>query len=181
MRLLRLRDYLRVCGADLRRAGPVFAGQGLPPRVRSRLVDGQIGDGSRGITSACAEQTDWAAACSCWARDYLRVCGADLLDGFNIDAVQGLPPRVRSRQLHMRLAACGAGITSACAEQTSTSPAILTSRWDYLRVCGADLGISVYDTQGHGLPPRVRSRRFLRSLRPVSTGITSACAEQTSG
>ena len=50
-------DHLRVCGADFICASIFAISPGSPPRVRSRQPDALRRSGSRGITSACAEQT----------------------------------------------------------------------------------------------------------------------------
>ena len=93
-------DHLRVCGADWlnESVGPNVSGS--PPRVRSRLRSGRLRRGWNGITSACAEQTNWWNLETGDLRDHLRVCGADsdvLADALG---VKGSPPRVRSRQLY---------------------------------------------------------------------------------
>ena len=50
-------DHLRVCGADELAALVMALRTGSPPRVRSRLSRRLARASSRGITSACAEQT----------------------------------------------------------------------------------------------------------------------------
>ena len=132
-----------------------------------------------GITSACAEQTWGNRPHPNDGWDHLRVCGADLLDGFNIDAVQGSPPRVRSRPLKVGREYDVHGITSACAEQTSVSKARLPLTRDHLRVCGADYPSDGYDSVYEGSPPRVRSRPKNDDTPHRKERITSACAEQT--
>lgn len=89
------------------------------------------------------------------------------------------------------------GITSACAEQTAANTSPHSSTTDHLRVCGADssgvvrsrdhLRVCGADARVHqrqhgqvGSPPRVRSRRWWHARLSLRTGITSACAEQTS-
>ena len=116
-------DHLRVCGADGLSLGALRAVPGSPPRVRSRQGR-QAGElDGRGITSACAEQTDtrW-----CWwkaQRDHLRVCGADG-DRLALQSIEfGSPPRVRSRRIRWSKCRRWTGITSACAEQTACQPA----------------------------------------------------------
>ena len=71
----------------------------------------------------------------------------------------GLPPRVRSRRLSASACNASMGITSACAEQTIGRTVPPCARRDYLRVCGADLGLAIPPELERGLPPRVRSRR----------------------
>ena len=91
-------DHLRVCGAD--RTGVVSAPSmlGSPPRVRSRPHWGQLPANSRGITSACAEQTDSTSSNDGADWDHLRVCGADEPDNSPSVLANGSPPRVRSRR-----------------------------------------------------------------------------------
>ena len=94
-------------------------------------------------------------------------------------AESGLPPRVRSRLGNRYRHVKPCGITSACAEQT-IRPLLTTERLrDYLRVCGADHGITLSNPWNTGLPPRVRSRQCQLRHYELSPGITSACAEQT--
>ena len=114
-------DHLRVCGADA--AGPEHGHDesGSPPRVRSRPLAVVLVVSPVGITSACAEQTPWASSSATRRRDHLRVCGADRLDVFYLLVGAGSPPRVRSRHGHEVRQDARRGITSACAEQT-TSP-----------------------------------------------------------
>ena len=71
---------------------------GLPPRVRSRRPPVQPPTAQGGITSACAEQTRDLSRPNARMRDYLRVCGADVLVAGVLDVF--------------------GWITSACAEQT---------------------------------------------------------------
>ena len=153
------RDHLRVCGADGALAPASHGDAGSPPRVRSRQHRGATHPRPQRITSACAEQTSWPRWSWRCARDHLRVCGADFRGGWPVHLRGGSPPRVRSRPDYASLADQRPGITSACAEQTSTSTTPSFQVWDHLRVCGADhatpLGDGYYE------------------------GITSACAEQT--
>ncbi len=111
------------------------------------------------ITSACAEQTH-AIIC----RD---ITGT------------GSPPRVRSRPGRTVADARQTGITSACAEQTVSLWKPTPKPGDHLRVCGADFSHSFRRLPHRGSPPRVRSRRGRRTEGARGTGITSACAEQT--
>ena len=73
------------------------------------------------------------------------------------------------------------GITSACAEQTPDCPTVPRAGWDHLRVCGADKVHDRFIRHVRGSPPRVRSRRIRPGRKGGGPGITSACAEQTSG
>ena len=152
------RDHLRVCGADSVYRSPLMSTVGSSPRVRSRLPDLPQMSSCVRIISACAEQTRTRRRGLRLERDHLRVCGADDAtvdpDGLHL----GSSPRVRSRQLHMRRAACRAGIISACAEQTCLHPGCWKHCSDHLRVCGADWMFVILPTAYMGSSPRVRSR-----------------------
>ena len=134
----------------------------------------------RGITSACAEQTNGSTTDAPRRRDHLRVCGADLVESRRKVMNLGSPPRVRSRRAHRHESGGHAGITSACAEQTRPTGIGCVSSEDRLRVCGADGSSGLWAFLQWGSPPRVRSRRIQDRLHKLFGGITSACAEQTS-
>ena len=152
-------DHLRVCGADPRNPRWMIALSGSPPRVRSRPRRSVPAYQDVGITSACAEQTEFSRDETIALRDHLRVCGADLMVFIRLCAVAGSPPRVRSRRR--------AG--AACSRAVG----------DHLRVCGADATEACGEDHGQGSPPRVRSRPSTPSRADGKHGITSACAEQT--
>ena len=155
--------------------------QGSPPRVRSRPRQGHRPQEQRGITSACAEQTRRHSGGGGVPRDHLRVCGADRLGAAGYASAGGSPPRVRSRRHDHRQRWNGHGITSACAEQTRPRSRRPSRRRDHLRVCGADFKSGDVQTVVNGSPPRVRSRHPDHTSGNTGPGITSACAEQTSG
>ena len=173
------RDHLRVCGADLYILYTLSFGNGSPPRVRSRLGDDLHALMQGGITSACAEQTGSGANARFPPRDHLRVCGADDIAAIVNAATEGSPPRVRSRRVGFHVLCVAPRITSACAEQTRTLALSALFSGDHLRVCGADRVQPNRCEVLVGSPPRVRSRRRDRERTHVPTGITSACAEQT--
>ena len=172
-------DHLRVCGADHLGLILVMEKLGSPPRVRSRRRLAVAHAGGTGITSACAEQTAYAAGIPAKPRDHLRVCGADEQEPYDTAIITGSPPRVRSRLQKFRVDDLAERITSACAEQTMTEDKRKRHRWDHLRVCGADPPSFSILAAGVGSPPRVRSRLIVPAHVPYRRGITSACAEQT--
>ena len=173
------RDHLRVCGADTGRQGTQTRSGGSPPRVRSRHRTGFDAAAATRITSACAEQTAEVDGDVVDVVDHLRVCGADFGDDGRAVRGRGSPPRVRSRHFEERFAEPGAGITSACAEQTRARESPTTRHRDHLRVCGADGAGLVRVQDLPGSPPRVRSRRDDERHAGRPARITSACAEQT--
>ena len=173
-------DHLRVCGADMVAISLGVTVRGSPPRVRSRRRSHRLCERWPGITSACAEQTT-GISCPCRVdRDHLRVCGADCRSAWRRPCPNGSPPRVRSRPARPRQHPRRRRITSACAEQTSTSRTRWTPSRDHLRVCGADTPAFVRAAIDRGSPPRVRSRPLSCWASMDTVGITSACAEQTS-
>ena len=100
--------------------------------------------------------------------------------GFGCAENQGSPPRVRSRLGYIEVGHGVGGITSACAEQTSSGSLSSCVSGDHLRVCGADTPVVSILAAGVGSPPRVRSRLDFTYHLVFEDGITSACAEQTS-
>ena len=168
-----------MCGADEFLQGKYPAVTGSPPRVRSRLRDCQSVRQPVGITSACAEQTRPSGPVDSGRGDHLRVCGADSLYSSASSELVGSPPRVRSRRRSHARPVVGRGITSACAEQTPDTTGQGRHPKDHLRVCGADQVPLRRDASAGGSPPRVRSRPRVGRPGERSTGITSACAEQT--
>ena len=176
-----MRDHLRVCGADLKAAAMASKKKGSSPRVRSRQRVVPRMHQPPGIISACAEQTDWLDSSMNLPRDHLRVCGADLGNACDAFNPYGSSPRVRSRHILAYYAIIGAGIISACAEQTDQSEKRLTCSSDHLRVCGADIDTDETVDVVPGSSPRVRSRQSIIFGDNRCPGIISACAEQTHG
>ena len=108
------------------------------------------------------------------------MCGADDAGRSNTVGSLGSPPRVRSRHVIPLSFGVILGITSACAEQTRACNTPRPHHRDHLRVCGADRDSLGYSGVMPGSPPRVRSRHPGSEYRYPRSGITSACAEQTS-
>ena len=131
-------DHLRVCGADRSRHPTRHRTHGSPPRVRSRPIPNAWNGAVFRITSACAEQTASGTAAASSAQDHLRVCGADAHGVGRQGPCAGSPPRVRSRRSDRSGSGSTRRITSACAEQTSSSRSNRMMSGDHLRVCGAD-------------------------------------------
>ena len=174
-------DHLRVCGADMGDyIGGDYAG-GSSPRVRSRRRSMSHCPAmyTRGIISACAEQTGIRQRPLHSIGDHLRVCGADSARDMVAGVRDGSSPRVRSRPNCLVSSLSCSGIISACAEQTGNHRADGREGWDHLRVCGADDIIEQCLTAETGSSPRVRSRQVVRLHKEFKEGIISACAEQT--
>ncbi len=172
-------DHLRVCGADMNRLDYIAQDVGSSPRVRSRhlVFKGTVIDPR--IISACAEQTRSRGLPKRLTSDHLRVCGADPGVYFTQSGMAGSSPRVRSRLVPPEQGVVSAGIISACAEQTPSSPDEMSRIRDHLRVCGADREWCERTVSSAGSSPRVRSRPVASTRSPRRRGIISACAEQT--
>ena len=72
-----VRDYPRVCGADLPQMQDIDPRMGLPPRVRGRRAADHGTVPEEGTTPACAGQTRTVPDGCVAITDYPRVCGAD--------------------------------------------------------------------------------------------------------
>ena len=70
---------------------------GSPPRVRGKGRCHHLVIFVHGITPACAGKR----YCNCFAQvvngDHPRVCGEKLMASFNVESVEGSPPRVRGK------------------------------------------------------------------------------------
>ena len=90
----------------------------------------------RGTTSACAENTLISSSLAFRTRNYLRVRGEYLEQGFSPSPHEELPPRAR------RIPGCSSpgnhnsGTTSACAENTPIGYLLRRGYGNYLRVRG---------------------------------------------
>ena len=138
---------------------------GSSPRVRSGLVEFLVRRGQVGIISARAERTWGPVLASVRVSDHLRACGADPYERPLVIADLGSSPRVRSGLVRRVRGPRRRGIISACAERTRSANADAIAAGDHLRVCGADLVLSVPGCGDVGSSPRVRSGRWA-SARP---------------
>ena len=107
------------------------------------------------------------------------MCGADIVVSVESCPLLGSSPRVRSRQRTDESKSLEGRIISACAEQTSTLSRPRRTRWDHLRVCGADTVFALTQMPSAGSSPRVRSRPEYWESEQKQHRIISACAEQT--
>ena len=111
-------NYLRVRGEyRVPASEPVMPAE-LPPRARRIQYDPADFFGSRGTTSACAENTRHDTRRADSTRNYLRVRG-EYGSGMRPGARSAeLPPRARRIHRPMIAAFRNYGTTSACAENT---------------------------------------------------------------
>ena len=158
--LLLSRNYLRVRGeyiGDTRH--PIHEAE-LPPRAR-RIRFGRVaGTPFGGTTSACAENTKPPCGVSHDAGNYLRVRGEYTITLLTIPILRELPPRARRILAFPAGVMHNGGTTSACAENTLSTPMAAAAPRNYLRVRG-------------------EYRKLYGVCLPLK-GTTSACAENTS-
>ena len=89
--------------------------RGSPPRVRGKVLNGEIQDGVVRITPASAGKSRFLPAYTIAIEDHPRVCG----EKFGCPCVHricgGSPPRVRGKVPESQSAHSGRRITPACA------------------------------------------------------------------
>ena len=172
-------NYLRVRGEyRVPASEPVMPAE-LPPRARRIQYDPADFFGSRGTTSACAENTAKSVLAANHHRNYLRVRGEY---GHSLQPqrmASELPPRARRIQFSDSLYLKIGGTTSACAENTKPISTLLPINWNYLRVRGEYTTLAMVCGLIMELPPR--ARRIPHDSQTLSRlrGTTSACAENT--
>ena len=151
----------------------------LPPRARRIHPIGLDGHVPTGTTSACAENTYAGLHPYPYRRNYLRVRG-EYLDGWREWGMgDELPPRARRIPRRGLVLHDEIGTTSACAENTLRVFQARRARVNYLRVRG-EYAVSAPPTPvAMELPPRARRIHYYNTVLCMSSGTTSACAENT--
>ena len=157
----------------------VGVGLELPPRARRIPAGKKTLRRCAGTTSACAENTCSICASLLRLWNYLRVRGEYAWACSVFCIAWELPPRARRILTHSCSPRQSLGTTSACAENTWSSPSESAYSRNYLRVRGEY-------RQKHSrrfgvleLPPRARRIRVSPLSPNQDHGTTSACAENT--
>ena len=154
-------------------------GEGSPPRVRGKLVEGANVDTENRITPACAGKTSPVIIFPNCARDHPRVCGENCCQILCGTAAAGSPPRVRGKPTCRRTLSTSARITPACAGKTWRNTLGLRGAQDHPRVCGENSAGLSSQTLSRGSPPRVRGKPDEKDPVVIATRITPACAGKT--
>ncbi len=95
------RDHPRVCGENSTEFTPAARCRGSPPRVRGKLIVGNLIRHACRITPACAGKTFNTILLSGEKKDHPRVCGENrILVGYPGEWT-GSPPRVRGKPTRM--------------------------------------------------------------------------------
>ena len=130
------RDHPRVCGEQRSLLRWRHGGGGSPPRVRGTEGSG-FGDVlDNRITPACAGNSSSISSKYRMPRDHPRVCGEQIRANGNEPICKGSPPRVRGTDSSYVRRTVRIGITPACAGNSQSITATLTSTEDHPRVCG---------------------------------------------
>ena len=96
-----------------------FVNIGSPPRVRGTAADQLATQSLYRITPACAGNSRRHEGTVCIRKDHPRVCGEQFpVFTDSLDAI-GSPPRVRGTELFVVPLTFDAGITPACAGNSS--------------------------------------------------------------
>ena len=173
-------NYLRVRGEYPHPRNGWSVREELPPRARRIPHRYDAGEGCRGTTSACAENTCKKAWIPSRAGNYLRVRG-EYGPGVPCTGDQGeLPPRARRIRFTPKRCRMIVGTTSACAENTERQSWGSQYMRNYLRVRGEYIFYGASSTVIWELPPRARRIHTSYSPNRFLYGTTSACAENTS-
>ena len=150
------RNYLRVRGEYLTHKRLLAALGELPPRARRIRPQDFRSWGSRGTTSACAENTIGAMKSILLSGNYLRVRGEYQAHQPTCNAAMELPPRARRIPGLRKLFKGIPGTTSACAENTDTRAWVCIMKRNYLRVRGEYPPSPHRNENPRELPPRAR-------------------------
>ena len=132
------------------------------------------------ITPACAGNTRRCRGLDGSRWDHPRVCGEYLAWQKPRAHKQGSPPRVRGILVFNLVFNLKAGITPACAGNTPSGKEQKMKIKDHPRVCGEYACSSDVATISTGSPPRVRGIQKIYFKCLTCTGITPACAGNTS-
>ncbi len=131
-----------------------------------------------GITSACAEKSAYRQPPHIRRWNYLRMRGEEESKRLVRSLKVELPPHAR-RRVHDEVDVGGVlGITSACAEKSSTLRAFEAETRNYLRMRGEEAHVFTGDGATQELPPHARRREISTAHLHHCFGITSACAEK---
>ena len=134
-------NYLRVRGEYVMIAPTYFLFGELPPRARRILAADQATRVADGTTSACAENTLFLATPRAILWNYLRVRGEYKKLEAAEKNLEELPPRARRIRFCCPGGGHCPGTTSACAENTGTTPPPDPRDGNYLRVRGEYPGL----------------------------------------
>ena len=170
------KDHPRVCGEKPRFCGQADLVRGSPPRVRGKGWRTVAEALMIGITPACAGKSRLQGSNLQLPGDHPRVCGEKNPSSRTVQDVEGSPPRVRGKGLHVRQYLCCVGITPACAGKSGLQGGAAPRLRDHPRVCGEKASGGCGYSCPAGSPPRVRGKDADHHRCVDVPGITPACA-----
>ena len=156
------RDHPRVCGEKPLQSSVNCTMEGLPPRMRGKVISSLQCDFLSGITPACAGKSFWPCTVLPRCRDHPRVCGEKNKFQTHGGPVEGSPPRVRGKALVRPCWKLSTGITPACAGKSSAARRARQPSRDHPRVCGEKTEYRALVTAHQGSPPRMRGKEHVR-------------------
>ena len=172
-------DHPRECGANHLDPALFIPPQGSSPRVRGKPSPICRTECAPRIIPASAGQTSRKPERNASWEDHPRECGANRLDGHDVDPRRGSSPRVRGkhrrRDAHMLLVR----IIPASAGQTRSADSARSVSQDHPRECGANGQSGVAESRQGGSSPRVRGKLHRASNTGEEVRIIPASAGQT--
>ena len=108
-------DHPRVCGEKPLQSSVNCTMEGLPPRMRGKVISSLQCDFLSGIIPACAGKSFWPCTVLPRCRDHPRVCGEKIYPLLAIASPLGSPPRVRGKVCDLTIIRVHHGITPAYA------------------------------------------------------------------
>ena len=110
------------------------------------------------------------------SRDHPRMCGEKVIISSIVAVIQGSPPHVRGKGLHILAHGLDVGITPACAGKRQGQVVPGFAFEDHPRMCGEKS--ATYSPFSHkiGSPPHVRGKDAVKRHSARGFGITPACA-----
>ena len=152
----RSQDHPRVCGEQAIYVCRWVRDEGSPPRVRGTVWAAYPRKQAKGITPACAGNSDTLPISPIVPRDHPRVCGEQQNQITLVDIFRGSPPRVRGTVPIGMQVVYIFRITPACAGNSSLPSSNRKPMQDHPRVCGEQPMAGTRGRQKQGSPPRVR-------------------------
>ena len=159
-------DHPRVCGEKPLQSSVNCTMEGLPPRMRGKVISSLQCDFLSGIIPACAGKSFWPCTVLPRCRDHPRVCGEKNKFQTHGGPVEGSPPRVRGKALVRPCWKLSTGITPACAGKRPAPEKTLPGFGDHPRVCGEKRPMSWPSMRPRGSPPRVRGKGVVAPYKP---------------
>ena len=169
-------DHPRMCGEKPLGLAPAGWPSGSPPHVRGKGCDACTRSVYDGITPACAGKSKAGRLFKIMAWDHPRMCGEKVIISSIVAVIQGSPPHVRGKGLHILAHGLDVGITPACAGKRQGQVVPGFAFEDHPRMCGEKS--ATYSPFSHkiGSPPHVRGKVPPHCCFCPALGITPACA-----